>query len=70
MNNPLSSIPDRYRQLLYTALFLAGVVVGALNVAGVSTGKAIDVVAYLGSALGLVARSNMNQPEQQVPEDQ
>ena len=59
MNNPLTELlPARARQILYALLFLAGLVVGALNVAGVDTGAAVDVLAYLGTALGALAASN------------
>lgn len=57
--NALTLIPERVRQGAYLALFATGVVVGALNVADVNTGKATDVIAYLGTALGLVAAGNV-----------
>lgn len=59
MNNPLTDIlPPAARKYLYALYFVAVVVVGALAVAEVSVGKAPDVLAYLGGALGLVAASN------------
>ena len=57
--NPLTNvIPTKYRQYVYAAFTLAGVVVGALNIAGVNTGAAVEVLAYLGVALGATAASN------------
>lgn len=57
--NPLHEIvPAAYRRYLYAAFSLACIVVGALAVADVEVGKAPDVLAYLGGALGLVAASN------------
>lgn len=62
MNNPLTDLlPQKARTVLYAALALAGIIVGALNVADVDTGKAADVLAYLGAALGLLAASNPKQ---------
>lgn len=59
MNNPLTDIiPARARKYVYALFGLAGVIVGALNVADVDTGKASDVLAYLGVALALTAASN------------
>lgn len=55
----MDAIPARLRKTLYLVLFIAGVVVGALQVADVDTGKAVDVIAYLGTALGLVAAGNV-----------
>lgn len=57
--NPLTDIvPAHVRKYLYAAYALAGVIVGALAVAGVDVGKAPDVIAYLGIALGLAAAAN------------
>lgn len=62
--NPLTDIiPARFRQYIYAAFALAGIVVGALAVAGVDVGKAPDVIAYLGIALGLTAAANTNDVE-------
>lgn len=55
-------IPPRYRRAVYAAYTLAATVIGALNVAGVSTGKAVEVIAYLGIAVGAVAAGNTNPP--------
>lgn len=55
----MDAIPAPVRKVLYLILFVGGVAVGALNVADVNTGKAVDVIAYLGTALGLVAAGNM-----------
>jgi hypothetical protein len=46
-------IPNKYLQYAHAAYAVAVVVVGALNVAEVHTGKALDVLAYVGAALGL-----------------
>lgn len=51
-------IPAKYRQIVYSLYAIAVVVTGALAVAGVDTGKAPDVLAYLGGALGFVAAAN------------
>lgn len=58
----LTLIPARFRRIAYALFAAAGVLVGALNVADVNTGKATDVLAYLGAALGLVAASNTQPP--------
>lgn len=55
-------IPARYRKVVYALYALAATVVGALNVADVNTGKAVDVIAYLGIAVGAVAATNTNPP--------
>lgn len=60
MRDALTLIPAQIRKAAYIALFFAGVLVGALNVAEVNTGKAVDVIAYLGTALGLVAAGNVS----------
>lgn len=51
-------IPAKYRRFVYALYALAATVVGALNVAEVNTGKAVDVIAYLGIAVGAVAAGN------------
>lgn len=51
-------IPARFRKAVYAAYALAAVVIGALVIAGVNTGKAPDVLAYLGIAVGAVAAQN------------
>lgn len=58
MTNPLTVIPAKFRKYVYAAFALAGIVVGALAVAGVDVGKAPDVITYLGIAFGLTAASN------------
>ena len=58
--NPLTYLPAKYRRVAYGLYALAVVVVGALAVAGVGTGKALDVLAYLGVALGITAASNVD----------
>lgn len=60
MNNPLTGIlPTKARKYLYAAYAIAGIILGALQVAEVNTGKAPEILAYLGAALGLVAASNV-----------
>lgn len=58
MNVLTDIIPARFRKYLYAAFTLAGLVCGALAVAGVDVGKTPDVLAYIGAGLGLVAASN------------
>lgn len=59
MNTLLTDIiPARFRKYVYAAFTVAGLIVGALAIGGVDVGKAPDVLAYLGAALGLVAASN------------
>lgn len=52
-------IPAAARRWVYAAYAVAVVVVGALNVADIDTGKAADVLAYLGAAIGFVAAANV-----------
>lgn len=59
MNILTDIIPATYRKYLYALFALAGIVTGALSIAGVDVGKTPDVLAYLGAALGLVAASNV-----------
>lgn len=59
MNLLTDIIPAGARKYLYALYSLSIVVAGALAVAGVDTGKAPDVLAYVGGALGLVAASNV-----------
>lgn len=62
--NPLTDIlTPTIRKYLYLAWTLATVVVGALNIADVDTGATVDVLAYLGAALGLTAASNVDTHE-------
>lgn len=58
MNLLTDIIPATGRKYVYALYALAGVIVGALAIAGVDVGKAPDVIAYLGIALGLTAASN------------
>lgn len=58
--NPLQDIlTPAIRKYLYAAYGLAGLALGVLTIAGVSTGKTAEVLAYLGVALGLTAASNV-----------
>lgn len=66
MSNPLTDIiPAKARKYIYALFALAGVVIGALAIAGVDVGKAPDVLAYIGIALGLTAASNTPAPPQE-----
>ena len=59
-NNPLTGVlPTKVRKYLYAAYALAGVVLGALQLAEVNTGKTPEVLAYIGIALGATAASNV-----------
>jgi hypothetical protein len=64
MTNPLTDIiPAAARKYVYAAFVLAGIVLGACQVAGVDTGKAAEILAYLGSiGLGATAASNVASP--------
>lgn len=73
-NNPLSDIlPATVRRYVYAAYVVAGLVIGALAVAGVDVGKAPDVMAYLAIPIGALAASNTSgasEPEAiEYPED-
>jgi hypothetical protein len=60
MDNPLTGLlPTKVRKFLYAAFYVAGIVLGALQVAEVNTGKAPEVLAYIGAALGLLAANNV-----------
>lgn len=57
--NPLTEIiPAKARQYVYAAFALAGLVLAALQIAGVATGRTADVLSYIGIALGVTAASN------------
>lgn len=56
-------IPTKYRHLVYALYAVAATTVGALNIADVATGKAVDVIAYLGIAVGAVAAANTQPPK-------
>lgn len=57
--NPLTDIiPATARKWLYVAFAVAGLVLGVCQIIEVNTGKAAEVLAYLGIALGLTAASN------------
>lgn len=59
MTNPLVNVlTPTIRKYLYAALFLGGVVLGALKILGHDTGNYPQVLAYVGAALGLTAASN------------
>ena len=65
MSNPLTDIiPAKARKYVYAVFALAGIVIGALAIAGVDVGKAPDVLAYVGIALGLTAASNTPAPKE------
>lgn len=55
-------IPARYRRAVYALFSVAVVIVGALNAGGIDTGKATDVLTYLGGALGIMAAANTAPP--------
>lgn len=60
MSNPLTGVlPTKVRKYLYAAYALAGLVLACLQIAAVNTGKAPEVLAYIGAALGAVAGSNV-----------
>lgn len=69
MNLLTDIIPASARKYLYALYSLSIIVVGALSVADASTGKAPDVLAYVGGALGLVAASNVPDNGEEVPDD-
>lgn len=58
MNPLVNVLTPAVRKYLYAAYALAGVILGACSVANVDTGKAADVLAYVGVALGLTAAAN------------
>lgn len=61
--NPLTEIiPAKARQYVYAAFALAGLVLAALQIAGVATGRTADVLSYIGIALGVTAASNTTKP--------
>ena len=73
MSNPFTQIPASVRKWLYLAYGVVGLVLGALqvadveNVAGLSTDKALQVLAYVGLALGFTAASNISTiPDEKV----
>jgi hypothetical protein len=53
------ALPTKVRKYLYWAYAVAGIVLGALQIAEVNTGKAPEVLAYIGIALGALAGSNV-----------
>ena len=63
--NPLALIPDRWRTRLYLGVFLIGVFLGACQVGhiealwGYPVSDALNIEAYLGTALGLTAATNV-----------
>lgn len=58
MNPLVNVLTPKIRGYLYAAYVLAGIVLGACQIAGVETGKTSDVLVYVGAALGLTAASN------------
>lgn len=57
--SPLTNIlTPTVRKYLYAAFALAGIVLGVCQIVGVETGKAADVLAYLGVVFGATAASN------------
>lgn len=71
MSNPLTDVlTPTIRKYLYAALFLAGVVLGALKILGHDVGDYPEVLAYIGAALGLTAASNVTPSDApEVPGD-
>lgn len=63
MNPLVNVLTPEIRKYVYAAFTLAGIICGALAIAGVDVGKTPDVLAYLGAALGLVAASNVKTTE-------
>lgn len=68
MMNPLTMIPALYRKYLYLGYFLVGVAFGAIQVGFAAVPDtaqpawltvALVVYAYLGTALGITAASNV-----------
>lgn len=63
--NPLQQIPPAVRKWLYLAYAIVGLVLGGFQVAGqdtiadVSVIKCLAVLAYVGTALGFTAASNL-----------
>ncbi|TAJ21842.1 MAG: hypothetical protein EPO65_00650 [Dehalococcoidia bacterium] len=66
--NPLTSIPPKVRKGLYLVYAVVGLVLGALQVAGLDSLGSVDlstalaVYAYVGVALGFTAGSNVDTP--------
>jgi hypothetical protein len=59
MTTPLTDLlPARVRRVLYIVWALAGLGLGVCQILGIETGKAADVLTYLGTGLGLLAASN------------
>lgn len=74
MPNPLQLIPASVRRWLYLAYGLAGLILGACQVADVEhfgpivTDTALEVLAYVGLALGFTAASNVTETNTAVIE--
>lgn len=62
MNLLTDVVPAHVRKYLYALFALAGIIVGACQIAGVDVGKVPEVLAYVGIALGLTAASNTPPP--------
>lgn len=59
MNTFLTDIiPAKMRKYFYASYGMVAVVLGALQIAEVNTGKASEVLVYVGIALGFTAASN------------
>lgn len=68
--NPLEDVlTPTIRKYLYAALFVAGLVLGALKLLGHDVGSYPDVLAYIGAALGLTAASNVSPSDDQPAAD-
>lgn len=59
----LTALPPGARFAIYALFALAVFVNGGLAVADVNTGKAADVLTYIGGALGLLAAGNVELPK-------
>lgn len=70
MNLLTDIVPAHVRKYLYALFALAGIIVGALNIADIDTGKAAEVIAYIGIALGITAASNVpaSEPRDHIDE--
>jgi len=72
MPNPLQQIPANVRRWLYLAWGVAGLILGACQVADVAAlgpvavDTALEVLAYVGLALGFTAAANVTQEDTAV----
>lgn len=51
-------IPERYRKYLYATVALVGLVLGAMQVAGLAVATALAVYSFVVTAVGLTAYAN------------